>query len=193
MNHKFIWLILACLLTNISYAQESAFPSYQVSLSFFGENISHSGVRLGMMLPIQKVLKHKKADEQVDKAWVGGLFLTYYKDPRNHQGLMLTGSIGRQRIGKKGLQSSFNIETGYMLSLLDGEVYEQEGESFAQGNRASSHFVFGINPGIGWNFSKVTQLPLAIMAHPHIYVQAPYNTLFVHRAALEIKMILNLK
>ncbi|MEL6652169.1 MAG: hypothetical protein AAFQ87_15315, partial [Bacteroidota bacterium] len=63
-----------------------------------------------------------------------------------------------------------------MLSRLDGEVYQWDGTGVEAGNQASSHFVFGLNGGAGWNFDRNTSLPLSVMVQPHLYLQAPYNT-----------------
>jgi len=106
---------------------------------------------------------------------------------------MLTGVIGRQRIGNKGFISAINLEAGYMLSLLDGEVFATDRNKFVKGDKSSSHIVFGFNGGVGWNFEKQGKLPLSFMIQPHAYIQAPYNTFLIPRLALETKIIYHLK
>ena len=180
-------LILALMLTSLtSEAQDYEIPRFQISLSYFGETATHSGIRVGITTPIQQ---STFGDEnQKNRAWVIGGYLTYYKHPRNHKALMLTGSVGRQRISKNGFQTEINMETGYMLSILDGETFEWNGSEIVESsNNSSSHFVFGFNGGLGWNFAKNTDLPLSFMINPHLYIQTPYNTFLVPRVALETK------
>ena len=174
-------------------AQDFSLPSYQVSLSYFGEMVTHGGIRLGVATPLSQKNKEKTDGQFVNKAWVLGGYLTYYKHPRNHTGLMFTGSIGRQRIGKKGFQTSIHFETGYMFSRLDGEVFEWDGEDIVEGKKGSSHIILGFNGGLGWNFTKTSDFPFSFMVQPHLYIQAPYNTLFAPRVALETKIAYQLK
>ena len=156
--------------------------------------VTHGGFRLGIIAPISQKIRDREEEAFVNKGWVVGGYVTYYKHPRNHKGLMFTGAIGRQRIGENGFQTSLNLETGYMLSSLDGETYEWNGSEIIESrNKESSHLVFGLNGGFGWNFDKKTDLPLSFMIQPHLYFQAPYNTTIVPRAALETKLTYNLK
>jgi hypothetical protein len=194
MKMKFFSAFVCVLFLNLPMsAQHYEIPRYQLSLSFFGELLSHPGVRLGFTTPIAQRIKEKDNSKIINKGWVVGGYLTYYKHPRNHKGLMLTGSIGRQRIGNSGFQSSLNLEAGYMLSILDGEVFEWDGEKIVEGNKGSSHLVFGLNGGIGWNFDKKTSLPVSFMIQPHLYFQAPYNTFIAPRVALDTKLSYYLK
>lgn len=166
-------------------AQDFQIPRFQVSLSYFGEMVTHSGIRIGLTTPISQQVISKDAGTSVNKAWMAGGHLTFYRHPRNHSAVMLTASIGRQRIGASGFQIEVHMEGGYMLSLLDGEAFEWAGSEFAAGSRGSSHLVFGFNGGAGWNFNKTTDLPLSFMVSPHVYIQAPYNTFLIPRLALE--------
>ncbi|MCI4670998.1 MAG: hypothetical protein MRZ79_22870 [Bacteroidia bacterium] len=175
-------------------AQNFELPKFQISLSYFGEMATHGGIRIGLTTPISQMIKEKGEETSVNKAWIVGGCITYYKHPRNHKGLMVTGVIGRQRVGKNGFQTSLNLEAGYMLSILDGETYEwNDSEIVESSNKGSSHIVFGLNGGFGWNFDKKTDLPLSFMIQPHLYFQAPYNTTIVPRLALETKLSYNLK
>jgi hypothetical protein len=106
---------------------------------------------------------------------------------------MLSGFIGGQRIGNTGFLMQLNFETGYMASFLDGEAYEWDGSTFQTAKKGSSYLVFGFNGGIGWDFGKRTSLPATFSLVPHLYIQAPYNTLFLPRTALAIQVTYKLK
>jgi len=194
MKKNLILLLMLLISVSSLNAQSFEFPQFQISLSYFGEMVTHGGVRLGITTPISQKIKEKGESAFVNKGWVVGGYVTYYKHPRNHKGIMLTSAIGRQRIGEKGFQTSINLEAGYMLSVLDGETYEWNGSEIVEADhRSSSHVVFGLNGGLGWNLDKKTNLPFSLMIQPHLYLQVPYNTIVVPRIALETKLSYNLK
>ena len=194
MIKNVIFSMLLFFSMNSLSAQTFELPKFQISLSYFGEMMTHGGIRLGITTPISQTIKDKGEEAFINKGWLVGGYVTYYKHPRNHKGLMFTGAIGRQRIGKNGFQTSLNIEAGYMLSILDGETYEWNSSEIVEADsRGSSHVVFGLNGGFGWNFGKKTDLPLSFMIQPHFYFQAPYNTIIVPRVALETKLTYKLK
>lgn len=192
MKHFLITCSFLTIVLIPLHAQNFEIPKYQISISYFGESLTHGGIRLGFATPISQYIKQKGDSQSVNKGWIIGGYITYYKHPRNHEGFMFTGSIGRHRVGKSGFQTNLNFEAGYMLSLLDGEVYSWDGEKIIDGKRESSHIVFGLNGGVGWNFDKKLELPISFMIQPHLYFQAPYNTLIVPRIAMETKVVYHL-
>jgi hypothetical protein len=169
-------------------AQDYSIPKLQTSVGYFGEFITHPGVKLGMSYTIKQKSKNKKSGKENNKGWLTGANITFYRHKFNHKALMLTGFIGRQRIGNAGFLTQLNFETGYMASFLDGEAYEWDGSTFQKAKKGSSHLVFGFNGGIGWDFGKRTSLPATIAIVPHLYIQAPYNTSFLPRTALAIQV-----
>jgi len=176
-------------------ARAQNLPPIQVSVSYFGEYLTHAGIRIGLLTPLKTTLIDPAKTGEIEKSWLVGGFITLYTHQRNHRGLLFTGFIGRQRIGRLGLMTQYGLEAGYMASFLQGEVWTQDPASgdFIEGRRSSSHAVFGLNGGIGWDFSQRTSLPLAISLHPHAYLQAPYNTLFIPRLALESRLSYTLR
>ncbi len=190
MKRTPFFLLTLLLSISAAFGQSYTLPKVQMSISFFGENLTHPGIRVGLATPIGLQLNPK---EEVDKSWVVGGYVTYYRHPRNHRALMLTGAIGRQRIGNQGLQTMFNFELGYMASVLDAEAYEWDGNQIIEAGKTSSHFTFGLNGGLGWNFDKQRDLPLSFMVQPHLFIQAPFNSAFLPRLALETRLIYHLK
>jgi hypothetical protein len=187
-------LFLLCLIgTKSLFAQDYSIPKLQTSFGYFGEFITHPGVKLGMSYTIKQKSKIKKSGKQINKGWLTGANATFYRHKFNHKALMLTGFIGRQRTGNNGFLMQLNFETGYMASSLDGETYEWDGSDFQTAKKGSSHLVFGFNGGIGWDFGKRTSLPATFTLVPHLYIQAPYNTLFLPRTALAIQVTYKLK
>ena len=174
-------------------AQDYSIPELQASIGYFGELITHPGVKLGINYTFKQKSKIKKSKKQINKGWLSGANATFYRHKFNHKALMLTCFIGRQRIGNTGFLMQLNFETGYMASFLDGEAYEWDGSTFQTAKKGNSHLVFGFNGGIGWDFGKRTSLPATFTLLPHLYIQAPYNTLFLPRTALAIQVTYKLK
>ena len=174
--------------------EEYQLPKHQIAVSYFGEYLTHPGFKVGYLTPISESSKIKNEKDLINKAWTVGGYFTYYKHKMNHDALMWTGEIGKQRINKNGLITMFNFEMGYMLSLLDGEVYTPTDDGgFEEGNRGDSYFVFGLNLGLGWDFEKKMDIPLSALVVPHFYIQAPYNTAVTGRVAVEVKFQYHLK
>ncbi len=186
MNRIFLILIIGVGMGSALKAQ--SLPPFRVSVSYFGEYVTHAGIRVGLLVPLHPTPSGKTGE--AESSWVAGGFATLYTHQRNHRGLLLTGFFGRQRIGRHGLITQVGLEAGYMASFLQGEVWTLDAApaTFTKGRKASSHFVGGINAGAGWDFSQNSSLPLALSLHPHFYLQAPYNTLFVPRFALETRL-----
>ena len=174
-------------------AQDYSIPKLQTSVGYFGEFITHPGVKLGMSYTIKQKSKNKKSGKVINKGWLTGANITFYRHKFNHKALMLTGFIGRQRIGNTGFLMQLNFETGYMASFLDGEVYEWNGNTIEKGKKGSSHAIFGFNGSIGWDFGKRTSLPATFAIVPHLYFQAPFNTTVLLRTALAIQITYKLK
>jgi hypothetical protein len=185
--------LLSLIGTKSLFAQDYSIPKLQASIAYFGELLTHPGVKLGMSYTINQKSKNKKSGKQINKGWLTGANATFYRHKFNHKALMLTGFIGRQRIGNAGFLMQLNFETGYMASFLDGEAYEWDGSTFQKAKKGSSHLVIGFNGGIGWDFGKRTSLPAIFALVPHLYIQAPYNTLFLPRTALAIQVTYKLK
>ena len=190
MKNFFLFMLFLAAWQGTISAQDIPLPKYQISLSYFGESITHRGIRLGFSTPISQNLSATEESSTIQKGWVLGGYITYYKHPRNHQGIMLTGAIGRQRVGESGFLTAINLEAGYMLSLLDGATFEWDGQNIVEASKSSSHAVFGFNGGAGWDFKKSSDLPISFQVVPHFYFQAPYNSLLAPRFALETKLSL---
>lgn len=135
------FLVIFCLYSTQIQAQDVLIPQKSISLSYFGELITNSGIRLGFATSLTQKIKEKRNLKTIQKAWVVSGYITYYRHVRNHKGLMLTAAIGRQRLTDSGFQSAINFEAGFMRSMLDGEVYSWDGEKIVEGNKGSSHWV----------------------------------------------------
>lgn len=183
MNRFWICLLLVCI-PGILLAQSAPQSRNQVSLSYFGEYLTHTGLRLGglhIWLPAEDATSHLSH-------WTTAAFVTHYRHRRNHSGTLLTIQGGRLYQGQKGLRLQAGVELGYMLSQLDGEVYAWNGNSIEAAGKASSHLSWGLSGGIGLHLKPALKLPLSAELLPHLFFQAPYNTLFVPRMALEIRL-----
>jgi hypothetical protein len=188
-----ILLVFALIGHNPIAAQDYSIPKLQASIAYFGELITHPGVKLGINYTLKQKSKIKKSGKQINKSWITGAHATFYRHKFNHKALIFNGFIGRQRIGYAGFLMQLNFETGYMASFLDGEAYEWNGSTLQRAKKGSSHFVFGFNGGIGWDFGKRTSLPVTFAILPHLYIQAPYNTQCLPRAALVIQATYKIK
>ena len=51
-------------------AQHYEIPKYQLSISYFGEMLTHGGIRLGLTTPISQRIKEKKDSKFVNKGFL---------------------------------------------------------------------------------------------------------------------------
>ena len=164
-------------------------PEIRVSLSYFGELLVHPGIRLGVEIPISQ---SATASSLGNRAWVVGGHLTTYRHARNHRALIISGSISRERINQAGLMSDIRLESGYMASFVDGESFSWQNGEILESGSGSSHFYAGINGSLGWDFNKKSDLPMSVRLRPHLFIQAPFNSSLLLRAAGELQFTYHL-
>ncbi|MEO0470272.1 MAG: hypothetical protein AAF206_11665 [Bacteroidota bacterium] len=190
---KSLLSLLGCLLcwTPLLHAQSFPYqiPQIRVSLSYFGELLVHPGIRLGVEMPISQSLT---ASSLGNRAWVVGGHLTTYQHRRNHRALIISGSISRERINQAGLMSDIRLESGYMASFVDGESFSWQNGEIVESGTGSSHFYAGVNGSLGWDFDKKSDLPLSVRIRPHLFIQAPFNSSLLLRAAGELQFTYHL-
>ena len=188
MKHFFCYSLLLGLSFFSLRAQVSEVAPHQVSLSYFGEFVTHAGLRLGYARPLsQSQVERRRMVSNSTKPGSPVLAFTRYRTYATHTGTMLTLAIGRQRTAASGFVTSFNLEGGYMHARLNGEVFAWNGDSFEAGRKGSSHVVVGLNGGIGLEFSSqngvaasshgaATRLHTSPFLTPHFFLASPWKS-----------------
>lgn len=162
---------------------------YQINVAEYNNIVNlmdysfEHGVKMGFESIILEIIKEKKSIKSINKAWKSGIYVSSCRYKGNHTGFLFTGEIGRQRTGNSGFVTEANITLGYMLSHRELAKYDLLPKPIN-----TSHFVYGINLGLGWNLQKKLHIPLGIMVLPHLYVQTPYKANDILRIGTEFKV-----
>jgi hypothetical protein len=59
-------------------AQDYSIPKLQASIAYFGELITHPGVKLGINYTLKQKSKIMKSEKQIDKGWLTGANATFF-------------------------------------------------------------------------------------------------------------------
>jgi hypothetical protein len=198
--HKsFIILILAGLLSTSAFGQNASAdttrPPLLLSVSYFGETITHYELSVGAEYPLHTWHRQKERSDgrlkTLDHAWVADLHLAAYRHPRNHYGVILYPSFGYTRIKTRGTFFQAGISMGYMRVFLDGETYEVNPAGELQRVRLASRGAFlpGVYIGWGKDLSQTTGIPLIWQVKLFLWLQMPYNATVLPRLSLEVGVI----
>jgi hypothetical protein len=201
-SRLFIAFIAVSLLSTVAFSQTDSTGTtsrpLSISISYFGETITHYGLSLGAQYPLHTWHRQKERRngglKTRDHAWVAGLHLAAYRHPRNHYGLILFPTLGYTRTKTKGAFFQTGISMGYMRVFLNGEAYRVNPEGELQRVRLASRGAFlpGVYIGWGKDLSKTMGIPLIWHVKPSLLLQVPYNTTVLPRLTLEAGIIYKL-
>ncbi|WP_026632513.1 hypothetical protein [Dyadobacter alkalitolerans] len=184
MKYNIIWLVLLCTCSQFLHAQS-------LRLAYFGETVSHYGLRAAYEKPIVTSISARNAK----RILYGSLGVAGYRHPQNHIGLTVSPEIGFRRIGKKGALYEFSLSPAYFRYFLEGRTYEATTDGdfdrvrFAGGNA----FMPTVSLGLGHDLSVRKKVSLAWYVKLNLMQQRPYNTSNLMRFALEAGTLIPLK
>ncbi|MCF2498883.1 MULTISPECIES: hypothetical protein [Dyadobacter] len=184
MKCNIFWLVLFCTGPQLLHAQS-------LRLGYFGETITHYGLRLAYEKPIATSISARNAK----RILYGSLGVSGYRHPQNHIGLIVSPEVGFRRIGKKGALFEFALSPAYFRYFLEGKTYEATSDGdfdrvrFAGGNA----FMPTVSLGVGHDLSVRKKVPLAWYVRLNLMQQRPYNTSNLIRFALEAGTLIPLK
>lgn len=198
-SQSFIVLLVASLFSTLAFGQTDssnmASRPLLLSVSYFGETITHYGFSVGADAPLHTWHRQKERSDGTlktrDHAWVAGLHLAAYWHPRSHYGVILYPTLGYTRTKTRGAFFQTGISLGYMRVFLDGETYQVNSGGELERVRLASRGAFlpGVYIGWGKDLSRTTGIPLIWQVKPSLLLQIPYNTGVLPRLALEVGVI----
>jgi hypothetical protein len=199
----FTVLSVASLLSTSAFNQKLSSDTTKkplaISVSYFGETITHYGLSVGAEYPLHMWNREKERKNGTlktrDYAWVTGLHLAAFRHPGNHYGVILYPTIGYTRTKTKGAFFQTGISMGYMRVFLDGETYQVNSAGELERVRLASRGTFlpGVYMGWGKDLSRTTGIPIIWHVKPSLLLQIPYNTTVLPRMALEAGVIYKMK
>ncbi len=179
-------LIVATSLLCLAYAA----AGQNLRLSYFGETATHYGLRGGTEFSLGHTERAKPRGTVRQDIFLG-ITLTLYRHPQNHIGAILSPELGLRRTGKGGGVLQAAISPGLFRSFYEATTWRPgEDGGFEKVPLAGQWgFLPGVSLGFGHDFSVKGGAPLVLFSNLHYMQQHPYNSSFLHKAAIEVGVI----
>ena len=179
----FVVLLFCYVLAN---AQTEELATKAVSVSYFGETLTHPGLALGVEhYPLQSP-KH----QLVWSVSVGG-----YLHPRNNTSFFARLQVGqRLLLGGKFMLENF-VGIGYLRQRPQGgAVYRvlPNGAVVENKRSGSGKIMPSVALGIGYNGIKIHGKSIKVFARPEIFWKAPFNGYYLTHFAMNTGFIVPL-
>ncbi|GAB3511301.1 hypothetical protein GCM10027341_50710 [Spirosoma knui] len=161
-------------------------------VSYFGETITHYGLRVAYERPF---ISYVKEQNSAKKLFFASFGTALYRHPQNHIGLVISPEVGYRRIGKRGGFFEVTAAPAYFRYFLDGTTYEvTESGDFRRVRMAGGNaFLPTVSVGLGRDLSVKRDLPLSWYIRLNLMQQRPYNTSSLLRFSLEAGTFISLK
>lgn len=160
-------------------------------IAYFGETITHYGLRGGMEYNLAHSEKTKGL-KSIQNDLLLGINLSIFRHPDNHLGIILSPELGWRRTGKNGGIVQAAITAGLIRSIYEAKTYrtneKDDFEKIPLGGQWG--FLPGVSVGVGKDFSVRGNTPLILFTNLHYMRQYPYNHSFLIRPALEAGIII---
>lgn len=180
-----IMLLVACL-----WCATSVLTAQNVRLSYFGETITHYGLRGGLEYELHHAEKTKGAS-LVQNDLLFGIHLTVFRHPNNHIGVIVAPELGWRRTGKRGGIMQASISSGLFRSIYEGKTFKTNENGGFQKIPLGGQWGFlpGVSLGFGKDLSVKGDIPIILFTNVHYMHQYPYNKTYLIRPALEAGII----
>ncbi|CAD5254210.1 MULTISPECIES: hypothetical protein [unclassified Imperialibacter] len=149
-----------------------------LKLDYFGELVLHPGLSMG----IDYTLARKNWVTVHWDSELGGYWHRW-----NNTAVFLKSSIGA-RFPVRSLFVDLNVGAGYIHSLPAGTMYQisSEGGIEIAANWGSPHFMPTTSFLIGWDGTRIMNLPWTFHAGVEAYLQSSFNHIFLPHAAAKV-------
>ena len=202
MKNPILFLLMTSL-TFSGFSQNESSNPFSVSVSYFGDNAIHPGLKLSGYYDFvnyekSKARKFKKRQEKKGnrvkyKTYYGMASIGGYSHANNHNGWLVNIGGGYERVNaRQGRLFGYSLNAGYLFRDYKFDTYTLSGNEIENiGLAGSGGFVFSLAPHFGRDLSIKTSIPLKVQFKPVLQVMQ-YNHGFIPNAALELEFIYHL-
>lgn len=190
---------LALLLSStLAIAQQQ--DGLGITLSYFGENAIHPGLKAGISYPLlEKVkVKPRRSSKRQEKhgaitkrkQLVVGANTGFYNHPNNHSAFLLGGTLAFQRIKEakgKGKLRGVELGAGYLQRIYNIDTYQANEEGIYElTNGGQAQFFTSLAVYFGRDLSVKGGSPISWNIKPTLFLLTPYSHSVTLNAALEL-------
>ncbi len=175
-------ILLLCSLSVLAQEQDGSKAKFgertALKVEYFGELVLHPGLSLGLDYTMAR-------NNWVTLHWdthLGGYWHRW-----NNTSVFLKTSFG-SRFAVGPVFADINLGVGYMHSWAAGVIYQrtENGSVEKAANLGYPHFMPNASFLLGWDGSRRNDLPWTIHIGPEVYLQYPYNHIFLPHVAAKI-------
>jgi hypothetical protein len=167
-----------------------------ISLAYFGETITHPGLKVGISFPLYEWEKHKMLRNGREKLLAKRIDLSpqlgFYYHQDYQTGLFVLPELSYNRQNAKGNYTALGLGTGYMHTRVP-RVYDFDANGEIEQVRSGHHyFISNYFATFGKDFSVKKGIPFSIYAKPQLMHALPNAGkgiwYFVLELGLSVKM-----
>lgn len=183
-RHRLAVALCFTLLTVGASAQE-------LRIAYFGETISHYGVKIGLAFPLLRTEKAKANGLVVERELQFGPSLAIYRHPHHHVGVILAPELNWRRTGSRGGFYELGLAPSLYRYFLEADTYQVGDDGEFERVPLAGRFAFlpTVSVGLGRDLSVRGGIPLAWYLRLDLMRQFPYNAGGLSRFALEAGII----
>lgn len=190
MKHLIVMLLTLGMLT--LNAQDAT----SLSISYFGEGITHPGLKIGLNFPFHTWEKTKTKGSGVEKLFYKSFSvqpsLGFYFHQDYQTGLFVLPQLAYSRRNAKGNYASFGLGVGYLRTFIP-RVYALENNELEKVSGGYNYLLSNYFITLGKDLSAKEKLPLELFIQPQVMHAAPNTEPIIWYFALELGMKLKLE
>jgi len=181
---KLLFISLLSLLSLLSFGQ------HQLRAAYFGESITHYGIKVAFDKSFTTWEKSKQSGVGIKKEFLYGGSFAAFRHPHQLVGLIVSPEITWRRINKRGGLFDVAFAPAYFRYFYEGQTYEYNGTEFHKIPLAGrSAFLPTISIGGGRDISVNREIPFMWYYRVNVMRQYPYNASSLMRFALEVGVV----
>ncbi|UTW62767.1 hypothetical protein KFE98_01020 [bacterium SCSIO 12741] len=182
------FLLLAVQLNGQESAEREALPW---RISYYGNFLTHPGIKLGMDWHLIHVNKEKIRGEKtknIHKYLMVTPSIAFYTHPQSHKGLLIAADLQWNRYGKRGFYTGVSAGIGYYTKFNSGETLEVSTDGSVKSKSVSSrgYFTPSIGGELGQRFKLSQEQKLDVFTRMNGHFLLGYNSGWVPELAWEL-------
>ncbi len=192
MKLSYLVLLILFSISKVTIAQR--FSDLPIGIAYFGENILHPGVKVGVLYPLSEKEKIKQRwlfkqgnQKDIRSQYFISAHLGFYNHANNHSALFVQSELLWRKVKwhRKGNFWGFGLGAGYLRRSYNIPVYEL-GRNDEIKNAGRSQVLGSFSMEFGRDLRVKRNTPLTWQVKPSLLVLAPYGHTAVLNGALEL-------
>lgn len=183
-------ILLIALMAMVSLLQAQTLKPQSIYASYFGETLTHPGIKIGASYELKgwgKIKSKRNGKEKtIQKSINFCPGIGFYSHKHYQTGLLVLPEINFSRKNEKGNYFSFAVGSGYMRTFIPN-VYELDSNGEIEKLHVGyNYFVTNYSLEFGKDLSVQTHLPVNIFVKPQLLNAIPNYSKSVWYFAFEL-------